>query len=36
MDWNNDTLYKKLLVPLVYAKAFADIIQQNQDLTDDV
>ena len=36
MDWNNNTLYKKLPVTLVYSKAFADIIQQNQDLTDDV
>ena len=36
MDWNNNTLYKKLPVTLVYSKAFADIIQQNQHLTDDV
>ena len=36
MDWNNNTLYKKLPVMLVYSKAFADIIQQNQNLTDDV
>ncbi len=36
MDWNNNTLYKKLPVTLVYSKAFADIIQQNPDLTDDV
>lgn len=36
MDWNNNTLYKKLPVTLVYSKAFADIIQQNQNLTDDV
>jgi hypothetical protein len=26
MDWNNNTLYKKLPVSLVYSKAFADII----------
>jgi len=26
MDWNNNTLYKKLPVTLVYSKAFADII----------
>jgi hypothetical protein len=36
MDWNNNTLYKKLPVTLVYSKAFADIIQQNPTLTDDV
>lgn len=36
MDWNNNTLYKKLPVTLVYSKAFADIIQQNQHLTDEV
>lgn len=36
MDWNNNTLYKKLPVTLVYSKAFADIIQQNPDLTDEV
>jgi hypothetical protein len=29
MDWNNNTLYKKLPVTLVYSKKFADIIQQN-------
>jgi hypothetical protein len=36
MDWNNNTLYKKLPVTLVYSKAFADIIQQNPDLVDSV
>jgi transposase len=36
MDWNNNTLYKKLPVTLVYSKAFADIIQQNQEMTDNV
>lgn len=36
MDWNNNTLYKKLPVTLVYSKAFADIIQQNQDMVDTV
>lgn len=36
MNWNNNTLYKKLSVTLVYSKVFADIIQQNQGLTDDV
>jgi hypothetical protein len=30
MDWNNNTLYKKL------PKAFADIIQQNPDIVDNV
>lgn len=36
MDWNNNTLYKKLPVTLVYSKAFADIIQQNEDMVDKV
>lgn len=36
MDWNNNTLYKKLPVTLVYSKAFADIIQQNQNMVDTV
>ncbi|SDK53284.1 hypothetical protein SAMN05192566_1552 [Methylophilus rhizosphaerae] len=36
MDWNNNTLYKKLPVTLVYSKAFAQIIQQNPDMIDSV
>lgn len=36
MDWNNNTLYKKLPVTLVYSKAFADIIQQNPNMTDSI
>ncbi len=36
MDWNNNTLYKKLPVTLVYSKSFADIIQQNPNMVDDV
>jgi len=36
MDWNNNTLYKKLPVTLVYSKAFADIIQQNPHIVDSV
>lgn len=32
MDWNNNTLYKKLPVTLGYSKAFADIVQQNPDM----
>jgi hypothetical protein len=36
MDWNNNTLYKKLPVTLVYSKAFADIIQQNPKMVDTV
>jgi hypothetical protein len=36
MDWNNNTLYKKLPVTLIYSKAFADIIQQNPDMVDNV
>lgn len=36
MDWNNNTLYKKLPVTLVYSKAFAEIIQQNPNMVDSV
>lgn len=36
MDWNNNTLYKKLPVTLVYSKAFADILQQNPDMVDSI
>lgn len=36
MDWNNNTLYKKLPVTLVYSKAFADIIKQKPDLVGNV
>ncbi len=36
MDWNNNTLYKKLPVTLVYSKAFANILQQNPNMVDDV
>ena len=36
MDWNNNTLYKKLPVTLEYSQRFARIIQQNPDMVDDV
>jgi hypothetical protein len=36
MDWNNNTLYKKLPVTLVYSGAFASIIQQNINMVDTV
>ncbi len=36
MDWNNNTLYKKLPVTLVYSRAFANIIQQNPNMVDSV
>ena len=36
MDWNNNTLYKKLPVTLVYSQAFAKIIQQNPLMVDSV
>lgn len=36
MDWNNNTLYKKLPVTLVYSKAFASIIQQNPMMVDNI
>lgn len=36
MDWNNNTLYKKLPVTLVYSKTFADIIKQNPNIVDSV
>ncbi|WP_050399988.1 argonaute/piwi family protein [Bradyrhizobium embrapense] len=36
MDWNNNTLYKKLPVTLEYSQRFARIIQQNPNMVDDV
>lgn len=36
MDWNNNTLYKKLPVTMVYSGRFAEIIQQNPGLVDEV
>lgn len=36
MDWNNNTLYKKLPVTLVYSNAFANIVQQNPNIVDSV
>lgn len=36
MDWNNNTLYKKVPVTQVYSKAFANIIQQNPNMIDSV
>jgi hypothetical protein len=36
MDWNNNTLYKKLPVTLGYSKAFADIVQQNPNMVNSV
>ena len=36
MDWNNNTLYKKLPATLVYSKYFADIVQQNPNIIDTV
>jgi hypothetical protein len=36
MDWNNNTLYKKLPVTLVYSAHFASIIQQNPNIVDNV
>jgi len=36
MDWNNNTLYKKLPVTMVYSSRFAEIIQQNPELVDQV
>jgi hypothetical protein len=36
MDWNNNTLYKKLPVTLVYSQTFAQIIQQNTAMTDSI
>ena len=36
MDWNNNTLYKKLPVTLVYSGRFAKIIQQNPNLVNNV
>jgi hypothetical protein len=36
MDWNNNTLYKKLPVSLVYSSRFATIIEQNPEIIDTV
>jgi len=36
MDWNNNTLYKKLPVTMVYSNRFAEIIQQNPNLVNQV
>ena len=36
MDWNNNTLYKKLPVSLVYSSRFASILQQNPGIVDNV
>lgn len=36
MDWNNNTLYKKLPVSLVYSSRFAAILQQNPSIVDSV
>ncbi|MDE0509387.1 MAG: nuclease PIN [Gammaproteobacteria bacterium] len=36
MDWNNNTLYKKLPATLIYSKYFADIVQQNPDIVDTI
>lgn len=36
MDWNNNTLYKKLPVTLEYSQRFARIIQQNPNMVDDL
>lgn len=36
MDWNNNTLYKKLPVTLVYSKAFADIIKQDERMVNEI
>lgn len=36
MDWNNNTLYKKLPVTLIYSARFAKILQHNPKLVDEV
>jgi len=36
MDWNNNTLYKKLPVTLEYSQRFAKIIQQNPSMVDSI
>jgi argonaute-like protein implicated in RNA metabolism and viral defense len=36
MDWNNNTLYKKLPVTLEYSQRFARIIQQNPKMVDNI
>lgn len=36
MDWNNNTLYKKLPVTMEYSSRFAKIIQQNPEMVDEL
>ena len=36
MDWNNNTLYKKLPITLEYSKIFADVVKQSSEIIDDV
>lgn len=36
MDWNNNTLYKKLPVTLEYSQRFARILQQNPNMVDNI
>ena len=36
MDWNNNTLYKKLPATLVYSKYFAEIVQQDSNIIDTI
>jgi hypothetical protein len=36
VDWNNNTLYKKLPVTLVYSQIFANVVKQAPDIVDDV
>ena len=36
MDWNNNTLYKKLPVTLTYSSRFAQIVKQNPNIVDEV
>lgn len=36
MDWNNNTLYKKLPVTLEYSHRFAKILQQNPNMVDSI
>lgn len=36
VDWNNNTLYKKLPVTLVYSQVFADVVKQSPEIVNEI
>lgn len=36
VDWNNNTLYKKLPVTLVYSQVFADVVKQTPEIVNEI